>query len=68
MAHWDDEQFSTLRPPKDIFCSTCKYKAKPVTVMGKEYDRSGYGMCDKYERKPIEILFDHADCPYYDKE
>lgn len=44
MARWDDEQFHSLVPPKDIMCASCKYKAPPVTVGDYTQDRSGYSM------------------------
>lgn len=68
MARWDDEQFHSLVPPKDIMCASCKYKAPPVTVGDYTQDRSGYSMCDKYKNKPIGILLDRKPCPQYEKE
>ncbi len=41
MAHWDDEVLLGTVLPKDIPCSTCKYKLRPVTVGNYTQDRSG---------------------------
>lgn len=68
MAHWDDEQFKSQTPPKDVICATCKYRLKPVTIMGQEYDRSNYATCGKYELKPMGILLGENPCSLYQKE
>lgn len=68
MAHWDDERFNTTEPPKDIMCATCKFRLPPVTVAGYVQDRSGYSMCDKFTRKPDDILWEHALCTEYEVE
>ncbi len=62
MAHWDDEVLRGTVPPKDIPCSTCKYKLRPVTVGNYTQDRSGYLMCDKYATKPIGIVWGRCSC------
>jgi hypothetical protein len=68
MAHWDDEQFSTKTPPKDIMCAKCKYRLKPVTVGTFTQDRAGYAMCDRYESKPQDILWSRIPCPLFEEE
>lgn len=67
MAHWDDEQFHTQEPPKDIPCATCKYRLKPVVIQGETVDRATYGICGKYERKPVDILYGHIPCALHEK-
>ena len=68
MAHWDDEKINTQEPPKDIMCATCKYRLKPVTVAGTIIDRIGYGICDRYNKKPESVLWNHGECDGYEKE
>ena len=68
MARWDDENFNMGEPAKDILCATCIHRLKPITVAGYTQDRAGYGHCDKFDNKPTEILWNGADCEYYERE
>jgi hypothetical protein len=65
---YEVEDFRTVNPPDDILCATCKYKLKPAIIMGVTYDRSTYMTCDKFTRKPHDIVWDYAMCPHYEKE
>lgn len=68
MARWDDEEFNTQLPPDDIQCTTCKHKMEPVEIAGETYDRSGFGMCDKYSIKPYDVLWNNGKCDRYEEE
>ena len=68
MAKWDNENFNTEVPPNDIMCATCKHKLKPIVIGDFKQERYNYGMCDKYTRKPEEILWNHGLCPLFEKE
>lgn len=67
MAKWDDEAMNMQMPPKDIQCATCKHRLRPVTVGEYTRDRSGYAMCDKYDLKPQEVLWEHGKCDEYEE-
>ena len=68
MARWDDERLQSLVPPKDIMCTSCKFKAQPVVVCGSSVDRSGYAMCEKFSNKPVDILYGRIPCPHFEEE
>lgn len=68
MAHWDDENFNMKEPPKDILCATCQFRLQPVTVAGYTQERYAYSECEKYDSKPVGIIWNHEQCPYFRKE
>lgn len=63
-----DEIIHTISPEEDIQCSTCKYRWKPILIMGEEIPRYYYGSCHAYSDKPLGILFNHEKCELYSKE
>lgn len=65
---YETENFRMVEPPDDIICRDCKFKVQPVTVLGITVERYKHMMCDKFDRKPHDIVWDHAMCPYYEKE
>ena len=63
-----EEIISTVEPSKNIRCRTCKHKLQPVKVRGKEYQRYTFGMCAAFEYKPDDVLWENADCEFYEEE
>lgn len=68
MARWDDEDFNMQEPAKDILCTTCKHRLEPITIGDFTQDRAGFSYCDKFNPKPTDILWEGANCEYYEKE
>jgi len=64
MARWEKEDWISKTPPEDIQCKGCKYAMPPAEVDGKKYERYTFAICEKYKRKPREILWEHAKCEY----
>ena len=65
-----DMQFA--RPKKSV-CQTCKYRKKDTVI--KKADGSeiviqqwSNAECDKYEEKPMGIVFDDEGCVFYEKD
>lgn len=62
--------------PKTIKCKNCKYRDKTTVEIDGEIIDVGItkGRCEKYldypydMGKPSAILFQNADCEYYEKE
>lgn len=67
MARWDDEEFNTQLPPDNIQCATCKHKLESVKIGDEVYDRSGYGICEKYDLKPQGVLWNGDKCDKYEE-
>jgi hypothetical protein len=68
---WESEMFHCETVPKDIVCKTCIFKMPPAIINGEEYERYTGSFCqifEKPEHKPDEILCEHADCDYYEKD
>ena len=68
MAHWDDENFSSVVPPSGILCTNCKFRMPDIQVGETIVNRAGYGSCSKYTLKPQDVLWNGAYCPKYRKE
>ena len=65
-----EEGFAPTLPADDIVCKTCTFRKPDFAVDGKVI-LCGYknGYCDVYaEGKPNAILFENADCEYYEAE
>jgi len=68
---WENEMLGGAPIPDDIVCKTCAFKMPDVVVRGRTVKRHSYGSCEVYSdpyRKPTEIIFDGAECKYYEKE
>ena len=66
-----NEMFMSKVPKDNIKCKDCKFRMENVVVMGNLIKRYTYGQCDIYEypdTKPYAVLFEGADCEYYEKE
>lgn len=66
-----NEEFKSKVPKDNIKCKDCVFRMDNVVVMGKLIKRHTYGQCDIYEypdTKPNAVLFEGADCQYYEKE
>lgn len=56
--------------PNTIKCKDCKNRDKSIVKIGSNIKYVGITRCkcDKYDAKPLDILFNNADCEYYEKE
>lgn len=60
MARWDHEKITWVQPDqKRVQCTKCMLRKKDRP------DGATLGICDVFDFKPPEILFDGADCPYF---
>lgn len=67
MAKWDNEELSWIQPnPDEIQCSKCMLHAKD-RLNGK-INGATLGVCEAYNFKPPQILFDGAECLYFINE
>lgn len=66
MPRWENETFAMETPPADIACKDCKYKKPTLVVMGKKIDRYTHADCEKYQTKPLDIIFKKATCQYHE--
>jgi hypothetical protein len=67
---WESEGMNTRSVPDNIVCRTCRFKKPSVTIGGVERERYTHSACLIYEPpnyKPNEILWEHAECEYYEK-
>jgi hypothetical protein len=68
---WENENFSPDGGvPADIVCRTCMFRKPAVEVGGEIRERYTHGDCKMFEPpnwKPNEILWEHAQCEYYEK-
>ena len=53
---YEAENFRMVEPPDDIICRDCKFKVQPVTVLGITVERYKHMMCDRFDRKPHDIV------------
>lgn len=67
-ARWEEENWKTTTPPDDIFCKTCIFRLKPITVAGQTFERHTYASCHIYDNKPHDVLWDKAECEYYEEQ
>lgn len=51
-------------PPKASLCKTCKF-AYPNTEYTKGYEKANCQVFESPEDKPMEVLWDGADCDFY---
>lgn len=68
---WHDEMMQTVTPSDDIICKTCLFRLADVEVAGTTIKRHTYGNCKIFETpemKPDEVLWEGAECEYYEKE
>ena len=64
MPRWDNEELSWVQPdPQKIQCSKCMLRAKDR--LNGEINGATLGICEAYDFKPPQILFDEAECPYF---
>lgn len=64
MARWDNEELSWVHPDhKKIQCSKCMLRAKDR--LDGQVDGATLGICEAYDFKPTEILFNGGECPYF---
>lgn len=64
MPRWDDEELSWVQPDKNkIQCSKCMLREKDR--LDGEIDGATLGVCEAFQFKPTEILFNGAECPYF---
>ena len=71
----DSEIHGTQRPdPKKIRCRDCLYRDKTVVTLGGEKVKVGItkDTCLFFNKpgnwKPTSILFQNADCPFYEHD
>ena len=60
--HWAEDLVTTPIDEKKIQCKDCALRER------NNKKDAFLGSCMAYTRKPVEILFDGEDCPYYIKE
>jgi hypothetical protein len=68
---WESEMIGGLNVPKDIICETCIFQTPAVTIEGEAHERYTRSNCQIFEEpeyKPHEVLWEHADCEYYEKD
>lgn len=64
MARWDDEKLVFEMPDiNKIQCKNCFLREKDRTELGIK--GATLAICDAYDHKPKEILWDGEDCPYF---
>lgn len=65
-----DEMFRSKVPKDNIVCKDCIFRLESIVVAGELYKRHTNGQCDIFtypDTKPMAVLFEGADCPYYKK-
>ena len=65
---WEEEIW-TVQHPNAVACATCKFRAT-VAGDGTQLDRASTDTCEMYEdpeRKPNDVLWDGAECEFYEK-
>ena len=60
--HWAEDVVSAPIDVKKIACKDCALRE------WNGQKNPAMGSCMAYTRKPVEILFDNEECPYYIKE
>lgn len=63
-----NEMFHSTVPKDDIICKDCLFRMNDVEVIGKLVRRHTYGQCDVFtypDTKPMAVLFEGANCPFY---
>lgn len=65
---WNEEVWSGTTPPEDICCKDCMFKLESVTICGETVERYTYGACKIMDDKPHEVLWDGAQCEFWEKE
>lgn len=66
-----NEEFKSKVPKDNIKCKDCMFRLPDVVVAGELVKKYKNGQCDIYEypdTKPNAVLFEGADCQYYEKE
>lgn len=67
-----DEKWTTKQvDPDKIVCKTCKFKKPDSIINGRVFPQYIKGVCLKYlepKTKPAAVLFDNADCIFYEHE
>lgn len=72
----DEPMKGTFPDPKEIKCKDCAFRDKTVVKLGEKVLHVGVtkAFCKIYEKppktngKPSAVLFQNADCKYYQKE
>ncbi len=68
---WEEEMFAPITPKDDIHCKTCKFKRPSVKIGDEIVERHTFAICKIYdddERKPNDVLWEGAECEYYEPE
>lgn len=55
-------------PLDDICCKTCMFKLSPILLGGEMTPRHNWGHCQLLDDKPHEVLYEGAECIFYEKE
>lgn len=64
----DSEVVHYPSPPDDVCCKTCIFRLRPMILEGKEVPRHSWGKCHIYDNKPHDVLWDKAECEYYEEQ
>ena len=64
---WTNEDWISTGPDLEkIDCKDCAYRAADREHNGEIISYGAeLSMCDAYDHKPIAILLENAECPYY---
>lgn len=64
----DSEVKEVPTPPDNICCKTCIFRLPPISIGGKMTSRYNWGKCKILNEKPYEVLYEGAQCEFYEKE
>lgn len=63
------EKLVSRFPDDDIPCKDCVYRLPEIEVNGKVYIQYKKATCEAFKHmKPHEVLWDHAECPFYEED
>lgn len=64
----DSEVAEAPTPPDNICCKTCVFQLPPISIGGQLTSRCNWGQCTIVNKKPFEVLYEGAQCEFYEKE
>lgn len=67
IPRWVNEQWYA-KQPNPTACLTCMFRF--IEIEGEKVDRPDAGCCEIYEypeSKPNDVIFEGAECEYYEK-
>ena len=63
---WEKEKWNVTSPNDDeIVCKDCIYRLKDRKAGDTVIHGASLGECDVFKIKPVPILMDGEECPYY---